>query len=96
VRNGLEALGDSVHAPRQLTVQTQHMSDGTVEIKVSDNGPGVSSTITPRLFEPFCTTKPHGTGLGLAISRTIVKSHQATWTTGRVTSGVRASAYDCR
>jgi two-component system, LuxR family, sensor kinase FixL len=76
VRNGLEALGDSAHAPRQLTVQTQHMSDGTVEIKVSDNGPGVSSTITPRLFEPFCTTKPHGTGLGLAISRTIVKSHQ--------------------
>jgi two-component system sensor kinase FixL len=76
VRNGLEALGDSTHSPRQLTVQTQRVSDGTVEINVSDNGPGVSKAIAPRLFEPFCTTKPHGTGLGLAISRTIVKSHQ--------------------
>jgi len=76
VRNGLEALGDSARSPRQLTVQTQRVSDGTVEIKVSDNGPGVSGAIAARLFEPFCTTKPHGTGLGLAISRTIVKSHQ--------------------
>jgi two-component system sensor kinase FixL len=76
VRNGLEALGDSMRSPRQLTVQTRPVSDGTVEIKVSDNGPGVSGAIAPRLFEPFCTTKPHGTGLGLAISRTIVKAHQ--------------------
>jgi C4-dicarboxylate-specific signal transduction histidine kinase len=76
VRNGLEALGDSTQLPRQLTVQTRRVVDGTVEVKVSDNGPGVASAIAPRLFEPFCTTKPHGTGLGLAVSRTIVKSHQ--------------------
>jgi signal transduction histidine kinase len=47
-----------------------------VEIAVCDNGPGVAADITPRLFDPFCTTKKHGTGLGLASSRTIVKAHQ--------------------
>ena len=76
VRNGLEALGESPHSPRQLTVGTRRLADGTVEIKVSDNGPGVPSATVSRLFEPFFTTKAHGTGLGLAISRTIVKSHQ--------------------
>jgi two-component system sensor kinase FixL len=78
VHNALEALGDSARTPRQLTVQTQRMPDEMVEIKVSDNGPGISQAIAPRLFEPFRTTKAHGTGLGLAISRTIIKSHRGT------------------
>ena len=76
VRNALEAHAETAQTPRQVTVQTQHLADGTVEIAVCDNGPGISQTIKPRLFEPFCTTKAHGTGLGLAISRTIIKSHQ--------------------
>lgn len=78
VRNAIEALAASTSTPRQVTVRTQELADGTVEITVCDNGPGVSQTIAPRLFDPFCTTKTHGTGLGLAISRTIVKSHQGT------------------
>ncbi|HEY0340701.1 MAG TPA: ATP-binding protein, partial [Steroidobacteraceae bacterium] len=49
--------------------------DGDVEVCVSDQGPGVSATIAPRLFAPFCTTKAAGTGLGLSMSRTIAKAH---------------------
>jgi two-component system sensor kinase FixL len=75
VRNALEALGETTRTPRHVTVQTQ-LVDGTVEISVCDTGPGVSPEIAPRLFNPFCTTKPHGTGLGLAISRSLIKSHQ--------------------
>jgi len=76
VRNAIEALGETTRTPRQVTLRTQELADGTVEIAVCDNGPGVSVTIAERLFDPFCTTKAHGTGLGLAISRTIIKSHQ--------------------
>jgi two-component system, LuxR family, sensor kinase FixL len=76
VRNAIEALAESTTTPRQITVRTQELADRSVEITVCDNGPGVSQTIAPRLFDPFCTSKTHGTGLGLAISRTIIKSHQ--------------------
>jgi two-component system, LuxR family, sensor kinase FixL len=76
VRNALEALRESSTAPRQIILSTRLLPEADVGIVVCDNGPGVSQTIAPRLFDPFCTSKPDGTGLGLAISRTIVKAHQ--------------------
>jgi len=78
VRNAIEALGETSRTPRWVTLRTRDLGDGTLEIAVCDNGPGVSQSIAARLFDPFCTTKTHGTGLGLAISRTIIKSHQGT------------------
>lgn len=44
-----------------------------VEISVSDNGRGIPSTILPKIFIPFFTTKVKGTGLGLAISHRIIR-----------------------
>jgi signal transduction histidine kinase len=48
--------------------------DGSmIEIWISDEGPGLSSTAN--LFVPFFTTKPGGSGIGLALSRQIAESH---------------------
>lgn len=49
-----------------------------VEIRVSDNGPGIPSANIDRVFEPFFSTKPagHGTGLGLFLSYGIVSDHR--------------------
>ncbi len=44
----------------------------TVDVYITDNGPGIPENIIPRIFEPFFTTKPEGTGLGLAISKRII------------------------
>ena len=45
-----------------------------VEIRVSDNGPGMPESVQAKLFQPFFTTKPtgEGTGLGLSLSHDII------------------------
>jgi C4-dicarboxylate-specific signal transduction histidine kinase len=54
--------------------------EGSVELLVSDNGPGLSDAARAHLFEPFFTTKPpgKGTGLGLALSREYMESFKGT------------------
>ena len=49
----------------------------TVELTVSDDGPGVPEAIRPHLFEPFFTTAASGTGLGLYIAREICDGNNA-------------------
>jgi nitrogen fixation/metabolism regulation signal transduction histidine kinase len=46
-----------------------------VEIRLSDNGPGIPADQVDRVFEPYVTTKARGTGLGLAIVKKIVEEH---------------------
>ena len=46
------------------------------EVRVCDNGSGISSNIRDTLFDPFVSFgKPNGTGMGLAIVSKIVRDH---------------------
>jgi two-component system NtrC family sensor kinase len=65
-----------------LKVTTRDAGE-VVEIRVRDNGTGISAEIRDKLFQPFFTTKPtgEGTGLGLSITYDIVtKQHGGTIT----------------
>jgi two-component system nitrogen regulation sensor histidine kinase GlnL len=44
-----------------------------IELRVSDNGPGIDPAMRDHVFEPFVTTKKHGQGLGLALVRRLVR-----------------------
>jgi signal transduction histidine kinase len=60
-----------------VAAATKNLGD-RVEIRIRDNGIGISSDVREKLFSPFFTTKPagEGTGLGLSISHDIiVKQH---------------------
>lgn len=74
-----QALGERGFTPL-LSVRTATLTDG-VEIRIRDNGDGLSPDVRAHMFQPFYTTKPagSGTGLGLSISHDIiVQQHQGT------------------
>ena len=63
-----------------VAIVARNIPDG-VEIRVIDNGPGISPEDISKIFNPFFTTKPagSGTGLGLSISYDIVvRGHHGT------------------
>jgi len=51
-------------------------SEDLVEIKITDDGPGIPQEQQERIFEPFFTTKENGTGLGLSICQSIILQHK--------------------
>jgi signal transduction histidine kinase len=59
-----------------ISVNTKKLID-KIEIRVQDNGMGISKSMMDKIFQPFFTTKPtgQGTGLGLSLSYDIVKAH---------------------
>jgi len=52
-------------------------SQEAIEIRFTDDGPGIPASHLSRIFDPFFTTKPPGvgTGLGLSICYGIIKEH---------------------
>lgn len=44
-----------------------------IELRVSDNGPGIDPKLRDHIFEPFVTAKKSGQGLGLALVQKLVR-----------------------
>lgn len=60
------------HAASVVEVETS--TEGkTVEIHVTNDGPGLEPQVAQRVFEPFFSTQPSGSGLGLAVVRRLVE-----------------------
>ena len=60
----------------ELVIDAGSKDDKKVEIKVTDNGSGISQDNLEKIFSPFFTTKPvgKGTGLGLSVCFGIIES----------------------
>src|SRR5205807_9496148 len=55
--NAAQALAGRDHAT--ITIETRGDAAG-VEVKIIDNGPGISPDVLPRIWDPFFTTKDVG------------------------------------
>jgi len=72
VKNSIQAI------PKERTpeiIVSVSQEENKVEIKVSDNGNGISEENKPKIFEPKFTTKTSGMGLGLAMVKNIVETY---------------------
>lgn len=63
------------HGVRVRGVSGQQARGAPLEVRITDNGPGVPATLRDHLFEPFVTTKSFGAGLGLALVSKLVAAH---------------------
>jgi len=75
VRNSIEAMQAANTDDGLVLVETRRLEDGSIEVTVTDNGPGIDADIMDRLFNPFQTSKASGMGMGLSISRSIIEAH---------------------
>ncbi len=73
--NGMDALDESNREDRRVSVIATPDGSKTVEIAVSDSGPGIPADKLAHIFDPFFTTKANGMGMGLPISHTIIAAH---------------------
>ncbi len=77
--HAIEARGSG--QPGRIVVETRQAGD-FAEIRITDNGSGMSEDVRARVFDPFFTTKDvgQGTGQGLAIAHSVVKKHEGSIT----------------
>jgi signal transduction histidine kinase len=73
VKNSTEALPDT---GGRIEISTEHFpKDGSVQIRITDSGKGLSPTERRHIFVPGYSTKRKGWGLGLALAQRIVEEY---------------------
>ena len=74
IRNAIDALKEQVkESDKTISIQTQ-LNKG-LEVRVKDNGPGLTDLQKEKILMPFYTSKSSGMGMGLSISRSIIEAH---------------------
>lgn len=75
IRNSIEAIREAGITGGHVEIATRIAADGSIEITIADNGPGIDPSMSESLFTPYQTSKKTGMGMGLSICRSIVEAH---------------------
>jgi len=71
-KNAIDALAGR---GGRVRMSTARLPDGSVRIRVADDGPGIPASLRARVFEPGFSTKQSGWGIGLSLARRIVEEN---------------------
>ena len=76
IETALATLFDNARQAGASVVRVEGRAAESVELRITDDGPGIAPGDRLRLFEPFFTTRraEGGTGLGLAIARSLLEA----------------------
>jgi two-component system sensor kinase FixL len=85
VKNAIEAMEGC--ETKLVTIASRAAGDGSIEVSVTDTGPGLGEAGEESLFAPFVSGKSDGMGVGLSISRTIVEAHGGMIDAGQAPEG---------
>lgn len=69
---------DACRGQGTILVESRAAGEGRLQIRVTDDGPGIPEENLAHVFDPFFTGKENGVGLGLAIVRHLVTGNNAT------------------
>jgi signal transduction histidine kinase len=78
IKNSCESMEHARIKAPELVIRSG-TGDGSAEVRIQDNGPGIPKDILPRLFRPGVSKKVDalslGPGLGLTIVQRLISSH---------------------
>ena len=74
---------DAMPRGGRISVSSREIPDptddqGWIQVRVEDQGTGVSPDAAEKIFEPFFSTKKEGTGFGLSVALSTVEDHGGT------------------
>ena len=74
--NGVQHIADMKRkrGSIEITVRYQADSEWPIQIRCTDNGPGIHQRLWKQIFQPGFSTRPEGTGWGLHIVHTLTQS----------------------
>jgi signal transduction histidine kinase len=83
INNIMDNAFEAIREGGRLSVSTRLIStkekvdtEESIEIRIKDNGKGMTADELRNALDPFFTTKELGTGLGLPLTQNIVESHK--------------------
>ena len=75
LNNSIEGLSSMNQSNKEIQIHTRVFGN-YVELKISDNGPGIPDQLKASIFDLMKTNKKQGMGLGLWLCKHIVDRHQ--------------------
>ncbi len=76
IRNSIDAMKPLPEYQRRLSIHSKLTADNKIQVRVKDNGPGLTQDQQQKIFQPFYTTKTYGMGMGLSICRALIEAHK--------------------
>jgi signal transduction histidine kinase len=92
IANAEQAVRSASRARPEIRIETAlDAPHASVDVVITDNGPGINPADLPRIFDPFFTTRDVGKGAGLGLSYCygIVREHGGTIAAENSTGGAR-------
>ncbi|NOQ15144.1 MAG: PAS domain S-box protein [Methyloprofundus sp.] len=76
IKNSIDAVSKlPKNAQPRIGIQTYFVKNREIEVRVKDNGLGISNEEKAQIFTPFFTTKVSGMGMGLSICQSLIAAH---------------------